>query len=82
MFLKALNELTDERAEVLANARELQKAAADTATMQDELETLTAELAVLLERIQDNIDENAHTAQDQEEYARHHNELVSRYRFW
>lgn len=37
------------------------------------------ELAVLLERIQDNIDENAHEAQDQEEYARHHNALVSRY---
>lgn len=78
-FLKALDAMKDEREEVLVNATMLKEAIADTGALESELELTGAELTALVERTQDAIDENARTAQDQDEYESRYTELVKRF---
>lgn len=78
-FVIALNRLLTIREEVIRNLREIQTALADTTAQETEVNRLTGELEVIAELLQQMIDQNARTAQDQSDYQRRYDELASRY---
>lgn len=78
-FVIALNMLLTIREEVIENLREVQAALADTTAQEVEVTRLTNELDVVAELLQQMIDQNARTAQDQSSYQRRYNELLAHY---
>lgn len=84
----AFNRLVTEREEIAANTRLVRQTLCDTAELEREKASLgqeslkglaKASLAVLVERTQNCIAENARIAQDQGEYQKRYNGLVERY---
>jgi len=51
----------------------------NTGDLEHQLSILEEELGMLVDMVQSRINENAHTAQDQEKYQKRYNELVERY---
>lgn len=78
-FVIALNRLLTIREEVMENLKEVQAALMDTTAQEAEVTRLTGELDVAAELLQQMIERNARTAQDQSEYQRRYDELVVRY---
>ena len=78
-FVKALNKLLVIRQEVIGNLREVQAQLGDTTELQREVESLTGELDVIAQLVQQAIEQNARIEQDQDDYQRRYAELVSRY---
>ena len=78
-FVSALNRLIFIRDEVIANLREVQAGLGDTAELEKEAAALSEELTVVAELVQQTIDQNAHVAQNQEDYQCRYDELAGRY---
>lgn len=78
-FVSTVNKLISEKEEVIANVKLVSKTICDTESLEQQLTTLEEELRVLVEMVQNCINENAHTAQDQEKYQKRYNELAARY---
>ena len=78
-FIKAVNRLLTIREEVVANLREVQSDLSDTTALEREIERLEDERNILAQKIQQLIDENARTAQDQTDYQRRYDEFAQRY---
>ena len=78
-FVKTVNKLSKEKDEVLSNMEVLMETISDVAVLETEKIVLEAELAVLVEKTKGIIAENAHTAQDQQEYENRYNSLASQY---
>lgn len=78
-FVQAVNQLIGNKEEILSNITLLKKPLTDTESQKRKRDTLEADLTILTEQVQQLIAENARVAQDQEEYGRKYNELVSRY---
>ena len=78
-FIKAVNRLLTIREEVVANLREVQGNLSDTTALEREIERLEDERNILAQKIQQLIDENARTAQDQTDYQRRYDELAEKY---
>ena len=78
-FVKAFNELTTEKEEIIGNIREMQKMLCNTGHLEEEKRRLEGEMSVLIQMTQDIIEENARVAQDQESYQRRYSELIERY---
>lgn len=78
-FVNALNSFTDDRAEIIANVRDEVKRLTDATALEEQKRTLMEEMNVVAEMTNDLIAENARVAQDQEEYQRRYDALVSRY---
>ena len=78
-FVSALNRLISIRDEVIANLRDVQSGLGDTAELEKEAAALSEELTVVAELVQQTIEQNAHVAQNQEDYQRRYDELADRY---
>ncbi len=78
-FITAVNQLISEKEEVIDNVRLVCQTICNTENLERQLSALEEELKVLVEMVQNCINENAHTAQDQENYQKRYNELVERY---
>ena len=78
-FVTAFNQLYDGKATILENLRLVQEHVCDTKSLEAEQRKLADEMQVLVEMVENCIGENARIAQNQEEYQKRYNELVSRY---
>ncbi len=78
-FLKALNSLRKDKAEIISNMEILLETMDDAGELEAERTTLETEITVLVERTQEIIAENARTAQDQTEYEKRYNAIVRQY---
>lgn len=79
IFVQAVNQLISNKEEILSNITLLKKRLTDTASLEKERDALELDLNMLADQVQQLIAENARVAQDQEEYGKKYNELVSRY---
>ena len=78
-FLAAFNKLLDDREALLEACRLMQSHLTDCTALDTELEDLRQEIEVVTELTQRCIQENAKSAQSQEEYAERYNGYVARY---
>jgi len=73
------NKLVTERKEIIANAELIRRKLCNTDDLLEEKRRLESEMAVLVDMVQGCIAENAHIAQDQEEYQKRYDGMVARY---
>ena len=78
-FIKATNKLLEDKDEIIANFEVLETTAFSTEDLKNKKATLQNELEDVADLIQNIINENAHTALDQEEYQRRYDSLVERF---
>lgn len=78
-FLAAFNQVLEERDEIIAAYQEVMDALTDTADLDMERGQLQNELEVTAELIRKAINDNAHTALDQQAYQQRYNDLCQRY---
>ena len=78
-FLAAFNQALEERDEIMAAYQDAMKTLTDTADLDAERARLQNELEVTAELIRKAIDDNAHTALDQQAYQQRYNDLCQRY---
>jgi DNA invertase Pin-like site-specific DNA recombinase/regulator of replication initiation timing len=79
IFIKAANELLADKDEIIANFEAMKTTLFDTEDLENKKTELQSELEVTAEMIQNIINENAHTALDQEEYQKRYDSLVERF---
>jgi seryl-tRNA synthetase len=75
----AFNSLISNKDDILRIHAEILEALTDTAGLDREHERLQSEHDTVFELMQKCVEENAHTALDQEEYQRRYNALLERY---
>ena len=78
-FVKAFNSLFDGKDVLLENLKEVRIRICDTKRLEAEKRKLSDELQVLADMVQNCISENARIAQNQADYQKRYDELVSRY---
>lgn len=78
-FLSAANKLLATKAAVIANGREMQALLFDTTELEAEQAQLLEETQVVSDMVQQAIQENARTAQNQTEYQKRYDGLVQRF---
>lgn len=78
-FVKAVNQLLKGKDDMLENIRLVREQICDTADLEVESQQLMEEMKLLSDMVQKCISEDARIAQDQTEYQKRYNELVSRY---
>ena len=78
-FIKATNKLLKDKDEIIADFKVLESTAFNTDELENKKSELQNELEVVADLIQNIINENAHTALDQEEYQRRYDGLVERF---
>ena len=79
VFIKAVNQLITEKKEIISNLEMIMKTISDTSALATERDKLRDELEIIVEMTHSCVAENARKAQDQEEYQKKYNELVTRY---
>ncbi len=75
-----MNKVLPIREEVIANLKDIQSSLGATSQLEAEADRLMEELAAIANTVLQTIDENAHIAQDQEDYRRRYDEQVDRYK--
>lgn len=78
-FVRAANRLIENKEEILNSITLLKERLTDTEAMEEERDRLSTDLNLLADKVQQLIAENARVAQNQDDYDRNYNELVSRY---
>lgn len=78
-FVKAVNQLIMEKAEILDNLQLVRTMLCDKADLIKQKESLEEEINVTVEMTQNIVAENARVAQNQDEYNKRYNSLVERY---
>lgn len=78
-FVKAVNRLLKGKTDILGNLRLVQAQICDTAELEVESQRLMGEMQMLSDMVQKCISENARIAQNQTDYQKRYDELVSRY---
>ncbi len=78
-FIKATNKLLEDKDDIIANFKVLEATAFNTEDLENKKVELQNELGIVADLIQDIINENAHTALDQDEYQRRYDSLVERF---
>ncbi len=78
-FIKAVNKLLKGKDEMLENLRLLQEKICNISDLEAESQRIMGELQMLTDMVQNCISENARIAQDQTDYQKRYDELVSRY---
>lgn len=78
-FLDAFNALVSNKERILADCRTIQSCLTDCTSIDAEIDTLVAEVAVVRELTERYIEENSRNAQDQASYLARYNSLVERY---
>ena len=79
VFIKAVSKLLKGKADMLENISLVQEQICDTTELEAESKRLMNELQVLSDMAQNCINENARIVQDQTDYQKRYDELVSRY---
>lgn len=79
LFIKALNILCKDRDIIIAGFEEIRDTAFQTEELEAQAAQFNEEMNVTAELIQKCIDENAHVAQDQSEYAKRYDALAERF---
>jgi DNA invertase Pin-like site-specific DNA recombinase len=79
LFVEAFNTLQANRDDITENCEEIISILTDTSLLDKKADTLKDECAAVEELIRKSVEENARVAQNQNEYNRCYNELVSRY---
>ena len=79
LFTAAINRLIGNKREILSNLAAICDELYDVKTLEAERDRLNAELIVLTEAFDQMVAENAHVAQDQEEYQKRHAEVTRQY---
>lgn len=79
LFVKAVNLLCDDREELISTFETIKAERYDTAALETEQTLLQQEVIVVTELVEHCISENAHVAQNQEEYRKKYDALVDRY---
>ncbi len=79
IFIKATNKLLEDKEEIFSNFEILKTTAFNTDDLENKKAELQNELEIVADLIQDIINENAHTALDQDEYQRKYNDLVEKF---
>lgn len=78
-FIRATNQLIENKAEIIDNVTLLKERLTDTEALEEERDKLSTDLNLLADKVQQLIAENARVAQNQDDYDRNYSELVSRY---
>lgn len=78
-FVNAFNRIFSEREELIANIDEAVNQISNVADLETKRDDLAERMQVLVDITQNCINENARIAQDQTEYQKHYNDLVSKY---
>lgn len=78
-FVQAVNQLIGNKEEILNNIVVLKQRLTDTGSLEKERDALELDLNMLADKVQQLIAENARVVQNQDDYDRNYNELVSRY---
>ena len=79
LFIKALNAINRQKTLILAGFEEIRDTAFETGELEAEAKQLNGEMNVVAELVQKCIDENAHIAQNQGEYAKRYDALVEQF---
>lgn len=79
LFLRAANQVIDQREQFIAIYEQVLSRSLDTTALESELSDLEAEINIAAELIEECIKENAHVALDQAEYQKRYDGLVSRF---
>ncbi len=78
-FVQAVNQLIGNKEEILNNIVVLKQRLTDIGSLEKERDALELDLNMLADKVQQLIAENARVVQNQDDYDRNYNELVSRY---
>jgi len=79
LFIKALNILCDDRDTIITDFEDIKDTAFRTEELETQAEQFNQEMNLAAELIQKCIDENAHVALDQTEYAKRYDALAERF---
>lgn len=79
IFVKAVNQLIEKKEEILDSITLLKEKLTDTEALEKVRDSLSTDLNLLAEKMQQLIAENARVAQNQNDYNREYNAMVSRY---
>ena len=79
-FIAALNKILKIREEVITNLRDVQRSLSSTVKLEAEAERLTEEMNLIVNIVQKTIEDNALTAQNQDDYQQRYNEQVAQYK--
>ncbi|WP_338151398.1 recombinase zinc beta ribbon domain-containing protein [Clostridium butyricum] len=79
LFIKAFNEMIENKDEILRDYKEIIEVLGDTSKLQKEKLQLENEAEVLVELLKKHIERNAHAELNQEEYEDKYNELGNKY---
>ncbi|GGE26786.1 recombinase family protein [Streptococcus himalayensis] len=78
-FIEAMNQVIENKAEILANLEALRKVVANTSELDSEISRLETELTDLTSEVEQLISDNTRTIQDQTSYQNTYNQLASQY---
>ena len=79
LFLRAANQVIDQKEQFIAIYEQVLSRSLDTTALEGELTELEAEINIAAELIEECIKENAHIALDQAEYQKRYDGLVARF---
>ena len=79
LFIKAFNELVEDKDEILRDYEEIIAMLGDTSKLEKEKLQLENEAEVLIELLKKHVEKNAHATLNQEEYESKYNELGNKY---
>lgn len=79
LFLRAANQVIDQKEQFIAIYDQVLSRSLDTTALESELSDLEAEINIAAELIEECIKENAHVALDQDEYQKRYDALVARF---
>ena len=79
LFLRAANQVIDQKEQFIAIYEQVLSRSLDTTALESELSDLEAEINIAAELIEECIKENAHVALDQAEYQKRYDGLVARF---
>lgn len=80
LFVKAFNEMIENKDEILRDYKEIIEVLGDTSKLEKEKLQLENEVEVLIELLKKHVERNAHVALNQEEYERKYNKLADSYK--
>lgn len=79
LFVKAFNEVIENKDEILRDYKEIIEVLGDTSKLEKEKLQLENEAEVLVELLKKHVERNSHAALNQEEYESKYNELANKY---
>lgn len=79
IFVSAFNKLIPEKNEILSNMEIIIHTLCDTTSLEEHAKDVTDVIAMLVAMTQDLINQNAHVAQNQEEYQKHYESMIKKY---